>query len=280
MCKTFIITLNSPTNLCRKCKVKIRDDVKYFIINGKLTPLEDFPFSFYHNRRSVYEVIRYDGNYLFKDSHLKRLQNSFRIAFPRSSFNPLPSDGDLIKIIEKNNISKGNVRIEVFEEIKTILVFLIPHFYPPAGYYEQGVDTVFQFDERPLKNAKLFAPRIRERANEIIAREGVFETILVNSAGYITEGSRSNVFFIAGDKVITPPDNQVLPGITRNNVIKFLETNDISLEFRKISKDEIEMFDSMFLTGTSIGALPCRRLQSRQFDLKNPLLGKIIDGFN
>ena len=51
----------------------------------------------------------------------------------------------------------------------------------------------------------------------------LYEVLLVNRDGVITEGSRSNVFFIKSGEVYTPPTDAVLPGVTRTMIIRILE---------------------------------------------------------
>lgn len=57
---------------------------------------------------------------------------------------------------------------------------------------------------------------------------------------YIEESGTMNVFFVIGDKVITPLlDGTILEGVTRNSCIKLLQNNGYTVEERKISVDEI-----------------------------------------
>lgn len=57
---------------------------------------------------------------------------------------------------------------------------------------------------------------------------------------YIEESGTMNVFFVIGDKVITPLlDGTILEGVTRNSCIKLLQNKGYTVEERKISVDEI-----------------------------------------
>jgi len=78
----------------------------------------------------------------------------------------------------------------------------------------------------------------------------------------VSEGSRSNVFFIRHDLIRTPPGDQVLKGITRNKVIQLCRKLNIKLIEDPISIDELNKFEAVFLTGTSPKVLPVRRIGS------------------
>ncbi|MGZ5243283.1 MAG: branched-chain amino acid aminotransferase [Bacteroidia bacterium] len=57
---------------------------------------------------------------------------------------------------------------------------------------------------------------------------------------YIEESGTMNVFFVIGDKIITPPlTGTILHGITRNSVLTLLRENEFKVEERKITIDEI-----------------------------------------
>jgi len=87
-----------------------------------------------------------------------------------------------------------------------------------------------------------------------------FEAILVNEDGTVSEGSRSNIFFVKGNKLVTSPDSAVLLGVTRNKVAEVCESNGIEVEKRIIKIDELESFDGAFITGTSNDVLPIKSI--------------------
>jgi len=258
--------------------VVLRKDSRFFIENGISLPIGDFPFRYY-KYASIYEVIKYDGRFHFLEKHLQRLEKSVFIAFPSRDYKGDINKEMLEKLVFDNKIKEGNIRIEVFPELKTTLAFLVPHFYPPPEYYEKGVEAVFQYDQRPVLNAKVYNAEIRERANSLIKEYDVFETVLVNMKGEMTEGSRSNIFLIKNGEVFTPPDRFVLPGITRDNMAEFLKSKGIPLNYKNIKAKDAGDYEAFFFTGTSIGALPCRKLDKFHFDVKHPLLRRIIEGF-
>jgi branched-chain amino acid aminotransferase len=88
------------------------------------------------------------------------------------------------------------------------------------------------------------------------------------------------VFFIFKDKLVTPPDEAVLQGIARNNVIEICKENDISLKIRKVHQSELKQAESVFLTGTSLKVMPVREIQEIKYRVKSELLVFLMSAYD
>ncbi|MDC8831225.1 aminotransferase class IV [Alteromonas gilva] len=96
------------------------------------------------------------------------------------------------------------------------------------------------------------------------AQEGNAETILFNQQGEITEASSSNVFIIKQGKAFTPPlDNQLLPGITRQLVLKCLSLANIEVAEEAITVDELMAADEVWITSSGKEILPITRVNGQ-----------------
>src|SRR6056297_1170947 len=171
----------------------------------------------------IYEVIRLmNGRLLFLDDHLERLRNSCAKADKKC-----PEKTTLIShlriLISKVSISNGNIRLLVYEkEDKThVACFFVPHFYPSNEDYRKGVLTrTFAF-ERPDPTVKRWNEKFRENISTYINQNKIYEAILLNARGELTEGSRSNLFFLDKNyRIYTAPEEMILPGITRKYVLQ------------------------------------------------------------
>ena len=109
--------------------------------------------------------------------------------------------------------------------------------------------------------------------------EGVFESILVNKQGFITEGSKSNIFFIKDDELYTAPDSLVLSGITRQKIIAICKSFSINIIFEAVNFQNIKSFDAAFLCGTSPEVLPIRAIGFVGFQTKHSVLLKIQNAY-
>ena len=120
----------------------------------------------------------------------------------------------------------------------------------------------------------------RRKSDELLDRKGIYEVLLQNEEGFLTEGSRSNFFYIKDDQLYTSPVKTVLPGIARKNIIKSCSLHGISVIEKSLHINEIDQVDSMFLSGTSPKVLPIRNIQNTQFVMKNILLREVQAIYN
>ena len=109
-----------------------------------------------------------------------------------------------------------------------LFIFFIPYLYPAPDMYRVGVEILSLNEVRNQPNAKITNLSLRTLADKIISDKNVYEVLLVNQEGFITEGSRSNIFFIKDKVVFTPPTSIVLPGITREKVLEIC--NNLGIE--------------------------------------------------
>ncbi len=88
---------------------------------------------------------------------------------------------------------------------------------------------------------------------------GYVEGIALDTQGYISEGSGENIFLIRNGVVMTPPLNStVLPGITRDSVIKICQSMGIKVEEHSIPREMLYIADELFFTGTAAEITPIR----------------------
>jgi branched-chain amino acid aminotransferase len=126
----------------------------------------------------------------------------------------------------------------------------------------------------------LLQTSLRESINLIIENEKTYEAILVNSLGEVTEGSRSNLFMIMTNSVVTPLSDNILPGITRKYILQVCLTLNISCIQRKVLKEEMFSMQALFITGTSPKVLPVNSICDHKFEVNHPLLRKIMKEFD
>ena len=250
--------------------------------NGIYQSLENSK-DFLNSEHSVYEVIRVIGGVaLFLDDHYIRLCKSAEIQ-GISLFVKFPEFKERIAdLVRLNTKPDGNVKC-VFAfasgNINWIFTF-IPHSYPTLDNYKFGVSTDLLFAERANPNAKVIQNKVREKANRMIEELKLYEVLLVDRDGYITEGSRSNVFFIKDEVFYTAPESKVLVGITRQKVIECLRQLNFQFVEESVSSNEIDQFHAAFLTGTSPKVLPVRSIGKRLFDTQLGALQKLMKSYD
>lgn len=235
--------------------------------------------------KAVYEVFRVISGYsLFIEKHINRLEQSLKKSNIPDLKRTKKDLKSLVKILcEKNNKYFGNIELRiVLSKAQTVhwQMGFIPHYYPEAIHYLQGINVEYIHAERENPNVKAKYSNTRKKANEHLQKSHQYEVLLCNEQGELTEGSRSNLFFIAGNMVYTAPDNMVLCGITRLKVLELLKKYEVPVVFESIKAKKLNNFDAAFICGTSPGILPIATIFENKFDVGNPLLRKIVLHYN
>ena len=236
---------------------------KYFVFNHEIRPNHLFIPS--ENEGGVYEVLRVSqGVPMFLEDHLVRFFHSAEIAGKKIRFSTTKIDTLLKELIQINGVLEGNVLISCNLNLKA---FFIPHIYPTEEMYNSGVKCGLLKAERDNPNAKVFQTSVRMEANKMLEENGFYEVLLINSRGCITEGSRSNIFFIDEEKIITPPASNVLMGITRQKVIAL--ANDMGLT---VIEKEIKL--------NSPKVLPLKQVDKFLFESQNEVIRALMKNYN
>ncbi|MBE3092463.1 MAG: branched-chain-amino-acid transaminase, partial [Chloroflexi bacterium] len=93
---------------------------------------------------------------------------------------------------------------------------------------------------------------------------GVDEAILLDTRGFVTEGSGENIFWIKNGIIYTTPTATVLEGITRDAIIKIAGDMNYQFQEKYICRDELYISDEVFFTGTAAEVTPIREIDNYQ----------------
>ena len=175
---------------------------------------------------------------------------------------------NLIKI---NRISFGSVYIQVSRgiaernhsykgmKIKPLLSIIVTKKLNNINNDLKGVKAITLDDNRwsrpDIKTTQLL-PNVlaKTEAN----KKGAFEGIFIDSDGYVTEGSSSNIWIINNkNEIITRAiDGQILSGITRKTISQFAKLNNLIVKEEKFKKEELYKSKEVFLTSASSFVTP------------------------
>ncbi|MCS6897253.1 MAG: branched-chain amino acid transaminase [Nitrospira sp.] len=104
--------------------------------------------------------------------------------------------------------------------------------------------------------------------NSIMAKReakaaGYDEAILLDTDGYVSEGTGENVFLFRTGKFKTTPLTSILEGITRNSVIELAKERKLVVEEERFTRDEMYIADEVFVTGTAAELTPVCEIDRR-----------------
>jgi branched-chain amino acid aminotransferase len=131
------------------------------------------------------------------------------------------------------------------------------------------------------------AKAVSNYSNSILANmeatdDGYDEALLLDSAGFVSEGAGENVFVVKNGVVYTPDLSAgALNGITRNTVFAVCQDLGIKVVEKRITRDEIYIADECFFTGTAAEVTPIRELDRVQIGIgsRGPVTEKIQSAF-
>jgi branched-chain amino acid aminotransferase len=287
--------------------------------NGRLIPWDDAKIHVLSHvvsyGSSVFEGVRcYEterGPAIFRaGEHMRRLLDSakiYRIDIPYSLDELTGAMSDLIRA---NKVSPCYIRPIVLRGYGDMGV--LPKNNPietymacyPWGRYlgeeavSDGVDVCISSWTRIAPNTlpALSKAGANYMNSQLIRMEaatnGYTEGIALDNAGYISEGSGENLFVVRDGKILTPPlGASVLPGITRDSIVKLAGQLGIPVIETIIPREMLYIADEVFFTGTAAEVTPIRsvdripigsghrgpiteRIQRRFFDVVN---GRVED---
>lgn len=227
----------------------------------------------------VFETMRSYGPRLFmRDRHLTRLYQSADAIGLKVPM-PLPQWTDILhEAMERNQVGTdqgdayiritvsrgaGNIGLDPALCSSPTVVVLAKRLVPPASHlYEQGVSVIVASTRRNLPSA--LPPQIKTTnfLNNILAKReaiatNVFDSLLLNWAGDLTESTTSNLFFIRSGRLNTPAlACGLLDGITRQVVIQLAKELYLPVEEGCFTVDQLHQADECFLTNTSMEIMP------------------------
>ena len=131
------------------------------------------------------------------------------------------------------------------------------------------------------------AKAVSNYSNSILANmeatdDGYDEALLLDAAGFVSEGAGENIFVIKNGVVYTPDLSAgALNGITRNTIFAICQDLGLKLVEKRITRDEVYIADEAFFTGTAAEVTPIRELDRIEIGrgYRGPITEKIQAAF-
>ena len=234
---------------------------------------------------NVFEGIRCyknkDHMLLFRlNDHIDRLYNSANQIGVRIKESKDELKKIIMSLIKKNNFSSDIIlRVILYVDQKGSWsqnydgeILVIPKEYNRAYEKKKSLNLYLSKWERINENSmpptiKCGANYINSRLAHLDAVKNGFDTaLLINNNGTISESTGACFFGIKNNKLITPPiSSSILDSITRKTIIQISkELLNINTEIREVKLEEIELFEEIFLCGTSIEIFPVAKINKIQ----------------
>ena len=250
MKESDIVFLNGEFLLKDRAKISVFDRGFIFgdgiyevvpVMNGVLVDKSEFWERF---KRSLKEIAL---NFPYKDSEFESILN---------------------ELIAKNALKEGGVYMQITRGVAsrdfaftkglqpTIMAFVYAANIQNNEFASKGISVVsvpdIRWKRRDIKSISLLAQCY---AKEMALNAGADEGFMVEN-GKVTEATSASAFIIKDKTLITKPfSNEILPGIRRQNILKFARELNLSVAERAFSMNEVYKADEVFISAASLPIL-------------------------
>jgi branched-subunit amino acid aminotransferase/4-amino-4-deoxychorismate lyase len=220
----------------------------------------------------LFETMRaYRNRIVYLSQHLERLKRSCKLI--KMPYPPAAAElkGIIKKAIKINGLKDAYIRLTLWKSSAATDILIIAKKYQPysPGKYREGFSACIC---RFRQNENSFFTRIKS-TNYLFFRlayleaknKGFDEAVILNNRGYITEGSRSNIFFVKGKKLFTPSlECGGLEGITRRFILSLAKKYKIKIQEGNFTIPDLYAADEAFLTNSLMGVMPLVSLEKKR----------------
>jgi len=261
----------------------------YFSRNGELLPVRDakVPLSLveYSYGFGVYENIRYAGGALyFVDDHVERLLESARTIELEHEFSADFVRRGIQELLKANAPKACNVKILLIggntPSAAQLFILCLNPLFPDRKLYRDGAAVITVPYERAFPHAKTLNMLQSFLAYRKAKQAGAYDALLVNRAGGITEGTRTNFFVLKDSTIFSAPEPEILLGVTRKAMLMAASQAGFRLEYRNIAEGSWDEYDGAFITSTSSKIVPIRSVNGRMvYGVIAPELARLMKVF-
>lgn len=232
----------------------------------------------------VFETINVaQGKPVFFDDHIERFKQSALVMGLNLTSHPDQIWADCLKIIEKNEMNRGGLRVTLSKGLKAdnLLITARENHYD-RQMFEQGLKICTSDAVRNETSRLVTIKSNNYLENLLILNEakarGFSEAIFYNTQGYLAEGCMTNLFLIKNGTVCTPArDCGLLAGIIRNRVIQLLKANLIPIEEGHFTKEQLMAADEVFITNSLMEIMPVNQVDEVNYRIGSETLTNRID---
>ncbi|MFA7611211.1 MAG: branched-chain amino acid transaminase [Sulfurimonas sp.] len=269
------------------------DAAKYIWMNGKFVAWGDakvhvLSHTLHYGNGVIEGTKAYKterGYAIFRlNDHTKRLKESAKMTLLNIPYSEEEMNQAQVELIRKNEFKGDNVYIRPFAflgygvmgvyhkdaPVETAIAAWEWGAYLGEEGMKKGIKLKIVSMTRPantsnMGKAKATANYLNSQMAKYEAIDcGYEEALLLDDQGYIAEASGASFFMVKNGVLITPPNDNSLESITQKTVIEMAQKMGITVERRRISREDVYIADEAFLTGTAAEITPVRLIDARE----------------
>lgn len=255
--------------------------MKQVYLNGQFLPADQAQVSVFDRGfllgDGVYEVIPvYQGHCFELDAHLQRLQASLDGVRMKNPMTSQQWQNMIEELITLNGGGDQSLYLQVTRGVAprdhvfptgvepSAFAMSNPLQAVPDKYKQNGIKAITLPD---IRWANCHIKAITLLPNSLLKQQaqeaGAQEALLIRD-GYLTEGAASNAYVIINGTIYTSPkDEKVLPGITREVVVKLALENGIPLVEEAVTEEQLHHADEIWMSSSTKEVLPITVLDDK-----------------
>jgi branched-chain amino acid aminotransferase len=229
------------------------------------------------------------GSAVFRlKDHIDRLFASAHILTLEIPFTPEEIAHAVRKTLQANGLAEGYIRPIVYigegemglyarsNPVRVAIAVWSWGSYLGDEGVKKGIRAkVSSFSRHHVNAAMTKGKIVGYYVNSILAKweavkGGYDEAVLLDTEGYVAEGSGENIFIVRNGILQTSPLTSILPGITRDSVLTIARKFDIPVKEARFTRDEMYIAEEAFLTGTAAEITPVREIDDRRVGTGRP----------
>lgn len=276
--------------------------------DGKLVPWRDATTHVLthslHYGLAVFEGVRAyktdHGTAIFRlEDHTRRLFNSAHIYQMKIPYTQDELNQAQIEVVRRNELESCYIRPLVFHGTekmgvspKGCSVHVAIAAWPWGAYLgeealKKGIRVKISSYARQHVNVTMPRAKVASTyANSILANaeaidHGYDEAILLDTDGFVAEGSGENLFMVRDGVIYEPEIASALTGITRNTIHQLAADAGLKIVTRRLTRDDLYIADEAFFTGTAAEVTPIRDIDGRQIGIgeRGPITAQLQQAF-
>jgi branched-subunit amino acid aminotransferase/4-amino-4-deoxychorismate lyase len=242
------------------------------VVNGQCVPIDQAQTSIFNlaflSSFGVYETVKIDqGQPFHLEAHSRRLLRSAEIIDLNLDVDVDTLAGWVTLLIQLDPQATWSLRLLALGALDAgtspiIGLRPLPLTTYPDSYYRDGARVILYSGQRAIPNCKSLNTLVNYLAHHAATQAKAVEGLLHHD-GYLTEGSRSNLFAVRQGQLITSPVSTILPGITRDVVIEVMKDSDYPVIESPIST-ELAQYEEFFISSTSMNVIPVTQIDGHQ----------------
>jgi branched-chain amino acid aminotransferase len=214
--------------------------------------------------------------------HIERLLDSCKLCNLKCRFSHDDFCKACVEVLRQNKLDEAYLRpmvyvgegaMGVYAHDNPIRAFIVAWrwgAYLGSGALTAGIRVkISSWARHHIAVSLAKAKTMGQYTNSVLAKSeaklaGYDEAVLLDTQGYVSEGSGENIFIVRKGRLTTPPlSSSILAGVTRDTVLTLAREEGLPVQEDRITRDDLYLADEVFFTGTAAEVTPVREVDDR-----------------